>query len=208
MAKLRVRGRSEREFSADICKVCLTVQETKKTSSKASISVSSQIEELLEKLLKIGIEPNEVELSSDSLQECSRYDSEEEQYKSVRSLSFSVPADVKIVNRIRDVVEDGFDNVSMNTEYLLSDEKKHQKEVLMQAVQDSRLMAEAIAEADGKHIKGIKAADLNGDDWEDLYEANEPSKIVRYKKAESLSDRLKPEKIMLSAEVNVVWICG
>ena len=78
----------------------------------------------------------------------------------------------------------------------------------MQAVQDSRLMAEAIAEADGKHIKGIKAADLNGDDWEELYEANELIDRVCYRKAESLSDRLKPEKITLSAEVNVVWICG
>ena len=90
----------------------------------------------------------------------------------------------------------------------LTDEKKHQKEVLMQAVQDSRLMAEAIAEADGKHIKGIKAADLDGDNWEELYEANELIDRVCYRKAESLSDRLKPEKIMLSAEGNVVWICG
>ena len=206
MAKIKVNGAAEHEYQADQCEVTLTVQTRKDTSDKASKSVSKLVEAILERLGQLGIKPEDIQVISDNISERSRYDSDDTSYKSERSICFCIPADVKAVNLIREIIEDGFEDVALDTKYFLSNEKEVLRRLLKEAVEDSRARADVFAHAAGKEIVGIHTANVDGADCDEIWEERERGILMKEASSYELSDRMKPEKITLNAEVSITWI--
>lgn len=206
MAKIKVNGKAEQEYKADKCRIYLTVQANKETSDKASKSVCTQVESLLEQLLQLGIKPEDIEVISDNISENSRYDSDDSSYLSERELSFCIPAEVKAVNKIRQIIENGYEDVSLRTEYFISNEKELQKQLLMDAIADSRARADVFAKATGREVISVHAANLDDQDWEMYSGVGERGLLLKEASPYSLSDQLTPEKIKLSADVAITWI--
>jgi len=210
MGKIMVVGKAEREYEANECSINLEIEVSRKTSSEASKASSEQCELLLSKLQEeLGINPNSIEIHYDRIDKRSSYNSNEINYESKRSLWLHIPADMKLVNAIRRIIETGFEDVSFTSMYSVSNEAALNKELFKEAIADSRAKADFLAESMGLTITGIDSANLSGD--EDVYDlTEEPVEIVRYKMSaagsSSLSDQLKPNQVELSAEVKIVWL--
>lgn len=210
MGKIMVVGKAEREYEANECSINLEIEVSRQTSSEASKVSSEQCEALLSKLQdELGINPSSIEIHYDRIDKRSSYNSNEINYESKKSLWLHIPADMKLVNAIRHIIETGFDDVSFTALYSVSNEAQLYKELFKEAIADSRAKADFLAESMGLKITGIDSANLSGD--EDVYDlTEEPVEIVRYKMsaagASSLSDQLKPNQVELSAEVKIVWL--
>lgn len=210
MGKIMVVGKAEREYEANECNINLEIEVSRQTSSEASKVSSEQCEALLSKLQdELGINPSSIEIHYDRIDKRSSYKSNEISYESKKSLWLHIPADMKLVNAIRHIIETGFDDVSFTALYSVSNEAALNKELFKEAIADSRAKADFLAESMGLKITGIDSANLSGD--EDVYDlTEEPVEIVRYKMsaagASSLSDQLKPNQVELSAEVKIVWL--
>ena len=210
MGKIMVVGKAEREYEANECNINLEIEVSRQTSSEASKVSSEQCEALLSKLQdELGINPSSIEIHYDRIDKRSSYNSNEISYESKKSLWLHIPADMKLVNAIRHIIETGFDDVSFTALYSISNEAVLNKELFKEAIADSRAKADFLAESMGLKITDIDSANLSGD--EDVYDlTEEPVEIVRYKMsaagASSLSDQLKPNQVELSAEVKIVWL--
>lgn len=211
MGKIMVVGKAEREYAPDYCSVKLEVEVVRKTASEASIVSSEQCEQLLSKLQELGIKPETVEIHSDRVDKRSDYHSNEISYESTKSLWLHLPADMHLINNIRAIIETGFEDVSFTTVYSVSNETELTKQLLKEAIADSRAKADFLATSMDLQITGIDSANLSGDeDVYDLCEDEEEEEHVYYCRAmgRPLSDNLKPNKIELKSEVKVVWLVG
>ena len=211
MGKIMVVGQAGHEYSPDICMIDMEVRITRKTASEASIACTARCEQLLKKLKEeLGIDPGSIELCSDVIRRKSEYHSNEINYESEKSLCLYIPTNMRIVNTIRSIIGMGFEDVSFSTSYKVSNEEELNKELLKEAIANSRAKAELLAESMGLKITGVDSANLSGE--EDVYDLTEESEriLARYKmsaeRADTLSDQLKPGQIELSSEVEIVWL--
>ena len=211
MGKIMVLGKAEREYTADRCSIKMEIEVRRKTASEASNVSSDQCECLLSKLQEeLGINPDQIEIHHDRIDKKSNYQSDEISYESTKSLWLYIPADMKLVNAIRGIIETGFEDVSFTSLFFVSNEVELRKTLLKEAIKDSRAKADFLAESMGLKISGVDSANLSGD--EDVYDLTEDPQddIVCYRMSAAghrpLTDNLKPNQIELSAEVKIVWI--
>ena len=205
MGKIKTKGTSEKVFTADRCRITLSLETQMQTSDIASKKMSEELEKLLEKLKGMEINPEQIELFSDKIKQTSHYNSKEAGYISEREISFCIPAETKNVNAIRELIESGFENVALTVEYFLSNEKEYVDSLLKEAISDSKSKAELIAKTIGMQVVGIDAANFSDDDFLDITDEPEFIEMVRRKNAPSLSDLLKPEQITVSKDVTIIW---
>ena len=119
---------------------------------------------------------------------------------------------MQLVNTIRSIIESGFEDVSFTTLYSVSNETELNQQLLKEPISDSRNKADFLASSMGLRITGVDSANLSGD--EDVYdlakdEDEEEDRVCYMRKCASaypLSDKLKPNKVELSAEVKIVWL--
>ena len=212
MGKIMVIGRAEKEYDPDLCDLSLEIRGCGKTSGEASAGAAGECERLLEELQKLGIAPESVRVGRDAILKNTSYQTGETSYESVRSLGILAASDIKCVNAVRRIIESGFENVSLETRFVLTGEQEIRAGLLREAVQDSRSRAELLAGSMGLEITGIDSANLSGP--EDMYDPAEQKEngpcayMSDTMGKRRLSDQLSPEKVRIRAEVNIVWLLG
>ena len=218
MGKVLVSGHAEQELAPDYGKITLTVNTEGKTAAKATASTMEEFENLIARLVEQGFKPENMVISNDVSSKPYRRD--EDDYTSARTVQFRIPAETAIVNRIHDLIASGFENTTLSVSYDLSNRAEIMRRLTILAIQDSRKTADLLAEAIGTRIAGIDAARLDESDDMNLDIAdldltiigNSPIRdTIRCCYGESAvptpcSDRLKPEKITMEADVNIVWL--
>ena len=80
MGKIKTKGTSEKVFTADRCRITLSLETQMQTSDIASKKMSEELEKLLEKLKGMEINPEQIELFSDKIKQTSHYNSKEAGY--------------------------------------------------------------------------------------------------------------------------------
>lgn len=211
MGKIMVVGTAEREYEPDRCKVSFEIETRAKSAAEASKLSSEECERLLAELEKLGIEIRSVVISSDRIVRRGGYGSEEIAYESEKILSVPFPVNPAFVNEVRSLIEKGFSSVAFSAGYSISNENLRRKELLADAVANSRSKAEMLAESMRQTIVGIESANLSGiDDAYDVYDkvgeylvCEEPLTMTTRKRR---ADKLKPDAVELSAEVKIVWL--
>lgn len=214
MGKIMVVGRAEREYKPDKCSIGLKIETRCETAASASKESTEQLERLLEELERLGIEPSEVEIHYDRIDRRGGYGNDEISYESDRSLWFEIAMDMAPVNAIRALIEEGFENVSFTVLHRVSNEGALRKELLAEAVADSRTKAEMLAQSMGQKIVGIESANLSGDeevydltvDEEELQERERPFRMCKMSAPNGRADNLKPNDVELYAKVKIVWL--
>ena len=212
MGKILVVGRAERECEPDYCKVRIKIGVRGKTSSDVSKRSSELCEKILGEFETIDINPEDFMITNDEIDTCSRYDSNETMYRSEKTLVIEFEKNMVLVNTIRGIIEKGYDSITLDVSYGISDENKKYKELLKDAINDSRSKAELLAESMGVKIVGIDNANLSDDDDVfDLTLEDEEEETVHYMRslpgsAYGLSDRLKSDTVSLKQEVRIVWL--
>ena len=66
MGKVMVVGTAERELEADECTISFEVELSRPTAAEAAKEAADRLEELLSKLVAIGLEAKDMKLSSDN----------------------------------------------------------------------------------------------------------------------------------------------
>ena len=208
MGKITVMGNAKKDFMPDKCRVSLNITSRKRKASEASKAVGDQCELLLAKLKEIGISPDALEISDDSIERHTAYDSDKITFESNRQITACMDADIKGVNVVRSIIENGFDNVTLDTNYYLSNENELRKELLKDAIADARSKADLIAAAAGCSITGLISANAAEDPYgyHTLMEDDCRSIMVSgIDESRPLSNELTIDKIRLSAIVKVIW---
>ncbi len=183
----------------------------RKTAAEASKALSEQCEALLAKLKELGIEPDSIRIQNDRTERKSRYKTDEILYESNKDLWIEIPVEMKLINMIRGIVEDGFKNVSFLTFYSISNENELKEQLMKEAVSNSRAKAELLASAIGQRIIGVDSANLSGDEdvcflADDRDEEEEVYYMCQENSRYPLSDKLTPHEETVDTTVKIVWI--
>lgn len=217
MGKVLVLGKAEKKIAPDSCDITITLETKKNTSAAAAREISVMSEKLLSKLQNIGLDLKKIEIIQDSLSSESEYRSDKMYFQAKKKIQIQTSAESSTVNTIKTVVEDEIYGVTYNITYFVSKESEIRKQLMKEAIMDSRKKADFLAESLGIKIVGVDSANLTG--IEDVYDVSEDDETeVLYERermallcsgagsAYPLSDNLKPEEIELDAEVKIVWL--
>lgn len=215
---IKISGHAEQELAPDCGEITLTVYTEGKTAAKATASTMEEFEKLIARLAEQGFKPETMVIKKDGSSKPYRRD--EDDYSSTRTVRFRIPAETAIVNRVHDLIASGFENTTLSVSYDLSNRAEIMRRLTVQAIQDSRRTADLLAEATGTKVTGIDAARLDESDDMNLDIADLDLSIIDETSTDRIhccrhaatgaatpcSDMLRPEKITMEADVNIVWL--
>ena len=216
MGKIKVNGSAERLYDPDMFVLSLEIRERGDTAAEASGCMREAVEDLLTELEKIGITAEYIRMEEDAVDERSRSYSGSEEiywYVSKRKLSISTKPDMEIVNSVRRIIADEESDITMDLEFVVSDMEEIRKQLLREAVADAKAKAQLIAEAMDQELTGIESADTGETYYcvdEELETAAMDGMLAEAKgfSAGERSDDIKAKQIMISSQINIVWLIG
>ena len=181
MGKVKIIGKAEKEFQPDLCDVDIRFGCLKRTADTASKYVNDQCEKLLSELLEKGFKTDNIVIFSDGVNLRTdsyfrRDDSPKEIiYDAFRGIRLTIPAEQNLINSIRDITENGYKNISFSTTFRISNEYELKKQLIKEAVVDSKAQAFLLAGSMEQKIIGIDTANLSGSsDYTDSEDDAEP----------------------------------
>ena len=166
MGEMAIKGYAERRVECDVVEYTLCFKADGITIPEAVKAVNTELEHFLEIMEKSGVTAGKFELEDNSTSE--KYNSEEEEkpFYSKRKISIRMPLSTQSINNMMQYIAEYKLNVDLSEEYYCSDMAEIHKELLREAVADSRNKAELIASFTGQKIKGIKSVITNYAEYE------------------------------------------
>lgn len=207
MGKLMITGKAEREVYYDVVELTVTFYNDDKDSSDAIDTVIRQSEKFLSIIASNGADISKIRMDDDSLERSSRYD-DKKRSSARRSFCLRYAFDMKFINSISQMIRDENFNAEIDYDYLLSNKEEIHKELLKEALEDSRKKAEMIAETVGEKITGIDEMKHESIATNIKYREFERglSYMERYESESSYSDELSSPVATETETVNVTWI--
>ena len=207
MGKLMITGKAEREVYYDVVELTVTFYNDDKDSSNAIDTVIRQSEKFLSIIASNGADISKIRMDDDSLERSSRYD-DKKRSSARRSFCLRYAFDMKFINSISQMIRDENFNAEIDYDYLLSNKEEIHKELLKEALEDSRKKAEMIAETVGEKITGIDEMKHESIATNIKYREFERglSYMERYESESSYSDELSSPVATETETVNVTWI--
>lgn len=206
MGKLNVTGHAKREVTADVVKIELEFMAEDKNATKALLAATEQCEAFLGKLHAAGFDLGTIHLADDSVEHDSYSDDHE--YAAMRKIEFKMPLEIKSYNAIVDMIRHEQYDISLDTEYLVSNIQEIREELMQAAVLDSQRKAEKIAAAMKKKVVGCKEANLDryyGNDA--LYGMKNAAPVCDCEPVGMThSNKIQNPVVTEEKEVNVTWL--
>lgn len=207
MGKLMITGKAEREVYYDVVELTVTFYNDDKNSSDAIDTTIRQSEKFLSIIASNGADISKIRMDDDSLERSSRYD-DKRRSSARRSFTLRTAFDMKFINSISQIIRNENFNAEIDYDYLLSNKEEIHKELLKEALEDSRKKAEMIAETVGEKITGIDEMKHESIATNIKYREFERglSYMERYESESSYSDELSSPVATETETVNVTWI--
>lgn len=203
MGKLTIEGRASREYPFDRMVIAVTFCAVESTSAAALRKVTKQSEEFLAHLDAMGLPPESLQISTDSVREQSY--SGKREFHAKRKFEIRSKFDMKLTNRIRELVQKNEYDAFVETEYQHSDPEQIKRELLQLAFNDSKQKASDIAAMMGQRIAGIKSVTV-GDSIPDIDLCAAPCGGVYEDLTAVLSNRVGAPVETESERVEVIWL--
>lgn len=208
MAELNIKGRATREVK------CMESVHKFKFSKKGT-SFAEATEKLDEEVEKFLSEAEEIGIKASSFKTegiVSEYDTYPEEtemrYSADQVISFKAAVALKLTNAFLQMIYNKKLDVEYNERHNFSNYSEIHKDLLKEAIEDSRRKAEMIASCAGKKLLGIKKVDTNIDRYNLLPDACTEvlcEVIADAQSARRLSDDLQPAVSKETEDVVVVW---
>lgn len=207
MGKLMITGKAEREVCYDVVELTVTFYNDDRNSSDAIDTVIKQSEKFLSIIASKGADISKIRMDDDSLERSSRYD-DKRRSSARRSFTLRTAFDMKFINSISQIIRNENFNAEIKYDYLLTNKEEIHKELLKEALEDSRKKAEMIAETVGEKITGIDEMKLDNIKAyiRQHMEERELSFVDYYESESSYSDELSSPVTTETETVNVTWI--
>lgn len=168
MSTIKIKGYASRKVNADRIRyrVIFTAKDTK--TFKASEQIRKQCEAFLKNMKDAGFDISKFRLDGDLIEK--KYN--ETDKTASRSISFDTAFDPRINNSIYNVIREENLNIEMHADFYLSYRNKLQKELMKEALLDSRNKAEMIASVNGQRISHAELVTDNryDADYDDDYD--------------------------------------
>lgn len=164
MGTIKIKGYATKEVNADIIEINISF-----TAKNAKIAIAleeakKQSELFLKEISLLGIDVKEFHLGKDKSNEDGY--GENKPKIATRTLTLCCKFNPKIINAIISVITKNNLEASIDTNYHCSNQQEIQKELLQEAIQNSRTKAETLASANGQMVK---YAESITDDRDDCY---------------------------------------
>lgn len=207
MGKIKMGGSAVMEFEPDYCEFHITVSIQKDTSSEALSRGRQRVEEILQLLTeKAGLKIEDITLTDESVS-FSNY-STEKRYRYTKSFSFNYKNDNEVTDMIVKLLEK-IDNTEYHLNFSFDDEAEKNQMVMMAAVANAREKAEKLANALGTTINGFEEINYEFRENSDT-EAGRFRKLSKSVSVEnfdkSLASQMGNRKIMISKNIDVIWL--
>lgn len=206
MGEISIRGKAEREYEYDIIIINLSFLLDEIKAADATKKVMEQCESFLNRLDHLGIGRDSVRFEKDEIDTVYDRETDEETFAVKRTISITTDFNMKVINTIMDIIAEEKYDVEMDYNYGFSEVNVIHKQLLKEAVEDSRKKAEAIAEVVGSRIIGIQK--VNEDR---VYNRESPQvDFMQYEQYRGdsgyeNSDKMKSPVSKESEEIMIVW---
>ena len=202
MGTIQVSCKAARKVECDLLEYTLTFTRTKGSVSLAIDAVEKDMEKTLEALKNFGVAIEHIHVEKDSVDEgYSQKDTAV--FECERKVRFKIKANNAFTNRLMDILKNNQISALVDTNYYYSEEQKLRKELLKEALQDSKSKAELLAGANQQTVVGIEKIEESG-----RYENPVDFMCIgqeKYTKRKSLSDQLGTKELNIEAEILVTW---
>lgn len=202
MGTIQVSGKAARKVECDILEYTLTFTRTKGSVSLAIEAVEKDMEKTLEALKDFGVAIEHIHVEKDSVDEgYSQKDTAV--FECERKVRFRVKANNAFTNRLMDILKNNRISALVDTNYYYSEEQRLRKELLKEALLDSKSKAELLAGANQQTVLGIEKIEESG-----RYENPVDFMCIgqaKYTERKSLSDQLGTKELNIEAEILVTW---
>lgn len=207
MAKLTVTGKSTRKVHCDTMELTLSFFGAGPTPARALEEVTRQSEAFLADLEKLGFDISKIALGKNNVRDASLRDKTE--FNARRELVFSAGFNMAFLNTLTDMVKEKHYSAEIGTQFRYSDLPGLQRELLAEALKDSRRKAEGIAEATGEFLTGLHT--MNHQDPYTRHRNTDDGYFsdvlaLLNKKEAALSDRLEAPTHEETVTVEAVWL--
>lgn len=210
MGEMTVKGYAERTVDCDV--ICYVLKFIGEGSSipEATKRSSDELEHFLKIMEENGIGSELFELGDNSTSKKYRSDNEKQSYESNRVITVKMALNTANADAIMQYISEYQINVELTDTYSYSQKAELHKELLKEAVDDSRAKAEIIASCTGQRIKGIKSVDTDFSSREKhtiLEDYGEFFNMIGIKSCgTSRAQKLSSPTITEKEEVEVVWL--
>ncbi len=216
MGKIKIIGTAQRNVPYDIMDITICFNSWEKTPSAALNHVDEQCEKFLSLLKSEGFELNKIRMKNTELSQNrvkSSNDDDDDEYEWLKleatasmDISFPIKFDMELLNHIKDIIKSGDFDSNLNVDYHVSNIFDIHKELLKEAIEDSKSKAEIITSTMNQKIIGIDKV-LFGDKYgrinteEDFFEEK-----VHCLGESHLSNELSAYVEVVKETVEVDWI--
>lgn len=207
MAKLTVTGKSTRKVHCDTMELTLSFFGAGPTPARALEEVTRQSEAFLADLEKLGFDISKISLGENGVSKNAYR--EKAEFSARRELVFSTGFNMAFLNTLTDMVQEKHYSAEISTEFRYSDLPGLQRELLAEALKDSRRKAEGIAEATGEFLTGLHTMehmDSGMDRFGERERSLPPPGALPGAKNPLLSDRLEAPTHEETVTVEAVWL--
>lgn len=208
MGTIKVIGKAEKEFTADIMEVVIEINVANPDYSKALSQGNEETEKLLKILTGLGYNITNILLNKEDVSQ-DESESGKKYYEFNKAISFTTGASPANLVALSDELCKNKIKASYDHTFKLSNRKELENAVLKEALTDSRKKAEMISETFGQKITGIEKVNCDLRTYSVYDESDEglPNPTMHYMALNnSLSAKISPDKIKLSKEIEVTWI--
>lgn len=205
MGEMTVKGYAERRVKCDIVKYTLGFTADGMTIPEAVEAVNKELEHFLEIMENNGIKSEMFELEDNNTSKKYSFDEGEKPYLSERKISIRMPLSTYNINSMMQYIAKYKLNVVLNEEYIYSDLNALHKELLRDAIADSKSKAELIASFTGQKIKGIASVTTQYSECSMDFMRQEQMYILA-ESASSFAEHLSDPMIEEDEKVEVVWL--
>ena len=208
MGKSEIEGYAKRKVKCDIAELRITFYAHGVNSPELQKKVMDECDDFLENAFKLPIRPEDVRFDEDSIS--TGYQNKNEA-DAERTIHITTPFDMKLLNRIQTVLQNGKYAYTMSVDGNISYRHQLLAELSQEALNNSKEIAEKLAESQGLKVKGIKA--IRKDRWDD--EEDNPLSHGDWGSVASLgldydedmrpSDRIEAKYISEDVRLKITW---
>ena len=207
MGTIKTKGYAERKVPADTTEFEITFSEYDIKEEGAIQKCNDECERFLQSLTGIGIKIEDIQLHLDRISK-SNYDNQRK-ITCTKSITFPTICNPKFNSALSQVISKGKRHVELITTNSIENDTEIKKDLLKEAILDSKRKAELIASADGRKIIGIDSVYEDGyaDSWKeddmDIKCGATPEGFLLDQN--TLTSNLSVPKIKIQASINISW---
>lgn len=205
MGKIKITGTAKREVAADVMNIIIAISAKGKTPELAIREGKEDVEKLLQLLVNLGIDITKVEMQEEEVSDGSRYSDDKSEYKFSKRVNIKAALNLKLLETLGTGIADNRISAVYVENFYYSNERSLERELVREALMDSREQAFSLAEALGQSVKGME--EIIGEEYGSVTGYHEAEMSCPYMfGGDSLSAELAPHVLEFEKKINVIWL--